>query len=171
MRNVHDLRVAIPAACLLLALAGCSADGTRSAGPFEPQLAGVGLENRPFGGRCDTRFTFTGPTSLILEMDCQIRGMGRVTGLATQTLTFTPTGILVENTGVYTTSNGDELHSTFSGLGMPDQSQTVITLSGTEFYSGGTGRFANASGSAELTGAASLATMTGAFTTLGTLTF
>ncbi|HSJ16374.1 MAG TPA: hypothetical protein VK939_18345, partial [Longimicrobiales bacterium] len=65
-------------------------------------------------------------------MECQIRGMGRVTGLATQTLTFTPTGILVENTAVYTTPNGDELHSTFSGLGVPDQSQTVISLPGTE---------------------------------------
>jgi hypothetical protein len=65
----------------------------------------------------------------------------------------TPDGtLLIVNTAVYTAANGDKLFSTFLGSGVP--TSTGVSFSGTETYDGGTGRFADATGSATLVGSA-----------------
>lgn len=154
----------------LLLIAACAQDSTRSGMLLEPQFAGSGLDHRPFGGSCETSFSFVNQTTVEIESVCQLHGIGRVTGLTQQALTFTQTGILIENTTTYTTPSGDELHATFAGIGVPNETQTAVTILGLETYAGGTGRFANASGSAQLDGSANLVMATGAFTVAGTLT-
>jgi hypothetical protein len=47
----------------------------------------------------------------------------------------------------------------------------TVTFSGTETFEGGTGRFAEATGSAAVVGTASLITNTGSYETSGTLTY
>lgn len=53
---------------------------------------------------------------------------------------------------VLTAANGDEIHGTYTGSagGFPPQIGGAIAVAGTIVFSGGTGRFENASGSAEL---------------------
>lgn len=118
-------------------------------------------------GRCETTFVFTGPTSLEIASVCQIRGVGRVTGVSQQELAFTDTGMHITNTTTYTTPSGDELYAAFSGDGTLDGA--AVHFTGIETYTGGTGRLAEASGSATLTGSASLITQTGSYVTSGTL--
>jgi hypothetical protein len=69
-------------------------------------------------------------------------------------VTFNPDGTLhIMDVAIYTSANGDELHGYFDGVGM-FISSTEVSFVGTETYKGGTGRFADASGSAALTGVA-----------------
>jgi hypothetical protein len=158
--------------CASLALAAC-ADRRSDDTPFAPQFAGQGVSRMPFGGSCHTEVTMTGETTMFFTGVCQLRGIGRVTVLAYQTLTFTQAGIVMANTSTYTTPAGDEIYGTFEGVGFPDPDapQTAVVFSGHETYRGGTGRFADIAGSAHATGGASLATLTGHYTTHGTITF
>lgn len=157
--------------CSSLALGACA--DSRSDNPFAPQFAGEGVSLMPFGGSCVTEVTMTGPTTMFFTGTCQLRGIGRVEVLAYQTLTFTETGIVMANTSTYTTPAGDELYGSFAGLGFPDPDAplSAVVFSGHETYTGGTGRFAGIAGSAHATGGASLATLTGHYTTTGSITF
>ena len=56
-------------------------------------------------------------------------------------------GSSVAGTAVFTAANGDQLVTTFSGMAtFPDQNG-ILTFDGTDTVTGGTGRFAGASGS------------------------
>lgn len=136
-----------------------------------PQLAHVAT-TIPFANRCETTFVFTGNPVFTINAVCQMRGVGRVTGVLVQTLDFSQIAVTgrigISNHSVYTTPNGDELHATFTGWGT--QSGTDITLQGVETIVGGTGRFAGATGTATATGGASVATSTGYYNTTGTFT-
>ncbi|MFN2316547.1 MAG: hypothetical protein ABR602_07660, partial [Gemmatimonadales bacterium] len=134
--------------------------------------------SRPAGGRCQTTFEFLPPADgqapnvqlIRIALDCNLRHLGRTSGIAVQTITFTgPTTMLVSNTAVYTAANGDELHATFSGTGT--LTYPSVTFEGTETYVGGTGRFEGATGSAALSGSASLASLTGFYQTTGSVTY
>lgn len=128
--------VAVP--CVVLAFAALGASGA---------VAQTGGTNRPIKG------TVSGPSVLDLSTGSFVQDLkgteshlGRVT--AHQTGTLTPTGpnaFSVSGTGVLTAANGDELFTAFSGSGTADaagnvQGHTAITITG------GTGRFAGASG-------------------------
>jgi hypothetical protein len=70
-------------------------------------------------------------------------------------------------TDEFTAANGDKLYATHSGIsGVPD-AQGNVTFSGEYIFTGGTGKFKGASGSAEFTGTASLATNKGEFSLRG----
>ena len=128
----------------------------------------------PFGGRCETALTVVGGTATSVNLHityvCQLEHLGRATAVAEQVVTFTgPASAIASNTTTYTAANGDQLFATWTGTATsvgPDN-----TFSGLETYTGGTGRFAGASGSAWIDGTASFATMTGQFTSVGTLTY
>jgi len=81
------------------------------------------------------------------EWVCQLQHLGRTTATATETGTAMAGGSTVTGTAVFTAANGDELFTAFGGLAtFPDQNG-IVTFSGTETVTGGTGRFAGASGS------------------------
>jgi hypothetical protein len=107
---------------------------------------------------------------LHIKYVCQLQHLGRTTGTAEQVVIFTsPTTQTASNTTVYTAADGDQLFSQWSGTSTsigPD-----VTCSGPATFSGGTGRFVNASGSAFISGTASFVTSTGQFTQEGRLSY
>jgi hypothetical protein len=109
---------------------------------------------RPLDVSCQTTFAFTQTGSIDIEGTCHYSHLGLTTSVAEQFLLQGPGGTLViVNMAKYTAANGDELHSTFVGTGV-FTSATSVSFSGTETYTGGTGRFADATGSATLVGSA-----------------
>jgi hypothetical protein len=120
--------------------------------PMQAPLANDQL--RGMNGACDTEFAFTGPATAIVTGTCRYGHLGLTMCDAEQTVTPQIDGtLLIENEGVCTAANGDELFTSFSGIG--EQTPTGgIVFSGIEAYEGGTGRFANASGSSSLAGSA-----------------
>jgi hypothetical protein len=63
------------------------------------------------------------------------------------------------NTTTYTAANGDQLFAEWTGTST--SVGPAITFSGLQTYAGGTGRFPDASGSAQILGTASFVTNTG----------
>ena len=113
--------------------------------------------SRPAGGTC----TLAGrpevlpplagqPANVVrrrTEWACQLQHLGRTTASATETGTAMASGSSVTGTAVFTAANGDQLVTTFSGMAtFPDQNG-ILTFDGTDIVTGGTGRFAGASGS------------------------
>ena len=169
-------------ACLLTAGAlglGCESAPTDPGGTavVDVSTADAASPERPFDGRCDTEITLQPlpgdpPNVLRMHIDyvCQLQHLGRTTATAEQVVIFTsPTTQTASNTTVYTAANGDQLFSEWSGTSTsigPD-----VTFSGPATFSGGTGRFVNASGSAFISGTASFVTNTGQFTQEGMLSY
>lgn len=93
--------------------------------------------------------------------------LGRSTVASSQTVDFTTAPPSMTGTDEFTAANGDKLYATHSGIsGVPD-AQGNVTFSGEYIFTGGTGKFKVASGSAELTGSANLATNKGEFSLRG----
>jgi hypothetical protein len=70
-------------------------------------------------------------------------------------------------TNEFTAANGDKLYATHSGVsGVPDANGSV-TFSGEYVFTGGTGKYQSASGSADLTGTANIPTGKGQFSLEG----
>jgi hypothetical protein len=158
-------------------VAGCS-DIPLTAPSAQAGAALLVTRDRPFGGRCETAITFAPPLPgdppnlLRLHIDyvCQLQHLGRTTASAEQIVIFTsPATTTASNTTTYTAANGDQLFSHWTGTST--SSGPDITFSGPETYAGGTGRFADASGSAWISGTASFVTNTGQFTAAGTLSY
>ena len=162
------------------AVLGCRGAPTEPAGTavVDGSAAEAASPARPFDGRCDTRITLLQPLpgdpSNLLRMHidyvCQLQHLGRTTATAEQVVIFTgPTSQTASNTTIYTAANGDQLFSEWSGTST--SSGPDVTFSGPATFSGGTGRFVNASGSAFISGTASFVTNTGQFTQEGTLSY
>ena len=136
---------------------------------------------RPHRGTCSTVVTPLSapgvfPQELLIDSDCRLTHLGHTSGQTTQTVV--PAGppgatipLLITNTTVYRAANGDELQMSFLGTGQLDPATGEVTFVGTETYQGGTGRFANATGSATAQGSASVITNLGSFTTQGRLAY
>ena len=139
-------------AVTFLTLAACSeyspttptaaALADRSA-PATATAAALKSSSRPFGGRCDTAFTFhplAGDPPNLLRLHiayvCQLQHLGRTTAIAEQIVTFTgPTTAIASNTTTYTAANGDQLFASWTGTSVSEG--PVATFSGTELYAGG----------------------------------
>ncbi len=133
---------------------------------------------RPFGGRCDTDITISPPTAddppnvlrLHIEYVCELAHLGRTTAVAEEIVTFTgPTTAIASNSTIYTAANGDQLFVNWSGTST--NVGVIHSFSGPETITGGTGRFAGASGSTWVSGFANVATLTGQFTSTGTISY
>jgi hypothetical protein len=79
--------------------------------------------------------------------------------------------LLITNSTEHRAANGDRLLMSFLGTGQLDPITGEVSFVGTETFQGGTGRFANASGSATVQGQASLATNRGSFTSAGRIAY
>ncbi len=172
-------------AATLVALAACSSMDQVTA----PSLArgGTSEVTRPLRGRCDTDVTIVsiapdGRLDLSIEYTCRISHLGLTHNTVIQSVipTGPPEGVflsgIVNNTGAYVAANGDRVNSSFTGTGVTNLANFTAVFEGTEtFLPGGTGRFANASGTAHIQGTAALdpatGTGTGRFTIEGAITY
>lgn len=157
---------------LAFLLAGCSADSLT-----EPVQLNAGLQDAvgpvPFSVRCEMQIqppTPVGP-GLLHQVDtgtCHGTHIGRaqitsdkiidvVNG--TQTLDIT-----------FVAANGDELRGTGAGTNSP-VGPGLVAFTATLTFTGGTGRFADASGQATITGQADLAAGRSHMTTIGAIEF
>ena len=144
-------------------------------------IAAAGDHNLPLKGTCTTVVTVLTPPGVFpqdlqIDSDCIYSHLGRTTGLSIQRVT--PTGqsdvvvtASLEATTDYTAANGDVLHQTFIGVGTINVQTGEVNFMGTETFAGGSGRFADAAGSADLEGGASIFTNTGFFSSKGKLSY
>jgi hypothetical protein len=179
------MRQTLISAAALAALAACSSSD-QATGPSLTR-GGNSEVTRPLKGRCDTDVTIVsaapdGRLDLNIEYTCQISHFGRTHNTVVQSVipTGPPVGGrlpgLVSNTGAYVAANGDRVNSSFTGTGITNLANFTAVFEGTEtFLPGGTGRFANASGTADIQGTAALdpatGTGTGQFTIQGTIAY
>lgn len=148
-----------PAMLLAVLLVGCSQSAPLT-GPSAVPLSGgsSGLAARatevPFKGRLEGRFTFEpepAPSTFAVVAFTSVAGQATHLGkfsieaphrvnLATQP---------PEATGAFrlTAPNGDTLTATFTGRGTPTATEGVFSVVETATITGGTGRFAGATGS------------------------
>ena len=152
--------------------------------------------DRPVNGDCQTSFTFLqGPPAacsafaqvpsafIAISGQCQVSHLGRTELEAVQQLVFLLDGsgqpVLVNgqpvvtelrNCSTLTAANGDELRHTTIGDVQP-AGPGEVTFDGAMVFTGGTGRFSSASGTASFSGDASLITSTGGFTFSGTIAY
>jgi hypothetical protein len=158
---MHASGLAVAAASLLW-LVGCS----QSVSPTAPTsvsadrlvAATVGRETDrqelPFKGTLEGSFTFVPdpPPSTFASVD-----FGPLTGNATHLGRFTLTGphrvnlaatpATAAGTFEFTAANGDTLRASFTGLGTPTATTGIASIVETATITGGTGRFAGATGS------------------------
>jgi hypothetical protein len=169
--------VEVPVHCSrLLALAATAALAACADTPASPTAPMVGSPaatphsaragetvERPWKGRCAVEAVASGPTQEITG-SCQMAHLGRVTVRTVETFTSATTAI---NESWYTAANGDELHTTGTVTATFGPAPDEVTLVGTWTAAGGTGRFADATGTADYAGAARL---TGPTTAVGSYT-
>ena len=173
----------------LAALVACSTTdsntGPSSAAPAtqntEPSQARGGHSSvtRPLSGRCTTVVTRLVPPPIEMqriEYTCRISHLGLTHAVTTQTVNVA-TGE-ISSVGEFVAANGDRLSVTFSGsatISFTDPTDATVSFEGTEEFSPGTGRFTNATGSADLVGTAHINLITGSgtgeFTLEGELTY
>jgi hypothetical protein len=171
-------------AATLVALAACSSTDTPTAPSFA--RGGHSEVSHPLSGRCDTEVTILnvapdGRLDLRIEYTCQLSHLGLSHNTVLQSVV--PSGPpvngllpgVVTNTGAYVAANGDRVNSSFSGTGVTNLSDFTATFEGTEHFLGGTGRFADATGTAHIKGTAVLNPVAGSgtahFTIEGTITY
>jgi len=146
-----------------------------------PVTTSAANPERPYRGSCSTVITpltppGVFPQELRIDYACQLTHLGRTTAIAMQVVT--PTGqsgaivtALVENNTIYTAANGDTINASFLGTALINVQTGDVRFIGTETFEGGSGRFADATGSADLEGTASIFTNLGFFTTKGQLAY
>jgi len=163
------------AAIASVAITACSSDqivGATSASFSSKPVSSAMSVERPWRGECDVAAQFISEFTLRISGSCQLAHIGRASVVEYQTITPGPSGIAYTNTAVYTSADGDELNTTNIGVAIPNADG--LSLSGTETAVGGTGRFANATGSATLLGAVRFtgpSTTVGSYTLEGRLTY
>jgi hypothetical protein len=176
--------LALISTATLLAVLGCSS-AERTTDPSLAQGENAPI-TRPLTGRCETDVTIVsigadGRLDLLDEYTCEMSHLGRTHNTVVQSVipSGPPTGGLlpgiVTNTGAFVGANGDRVNSSFTGTGVTNLVNFTATFEGTETFVGGTGRFADASGTAHIQGTAVLDPTTGTgkgqFTIVGTITY
>ena len=92
--------------------------------------------------------TFPVLATIITEGSGTSTHQGKITVDGEVTLTWTPSGILIEGTGTSIGANGDAIYTSLSALSTAEPGN----LEGTFEITGGTGRFAGATGSGTVVG-------------------
>jgi hypothetical protein len=171
-------------AAAMIALAACSSSNPPTAPSFA--RGGNSEVTRPLSGQCDTEVTILnigpdGRLDLRIDYTCRISHLGLTHNTVIQSVI--PSGPpvngllpgVVNNAGAYVAANGDRVNSSFTGTGVTNLVNFTAVFEGTEHFLGGTGRFADASGTANIEGTAVLDPATGAgtahFTIEGTITY
>ena len=158
------------ASLISVTLIGCSGDGlpttTRADASSLPSRANAGAASRPLAGSCETSFDAPPlpPPPVLTQEDrgtCQLTHLGRASFHAIQNIDLS-TGTQTSIEITFTAANGDVLRASSAGTSAPNG--PGVSFSALMTFTGGTGRFATAIGSARVQGSASFATNTSAFT-------
>ena len=123
--------------CLNLIVIGCVMAAATSS-----VFAAKNGTDRPFKGVAVGVAEFSSPTEAIIEYTGRATHLGRFTRI--EYLTINDDGFTFQGNMIFTAANGDELWLDFSGMFV---SQTDAV--GFYDFTGGTGRFESASGTAE----------------------
>lgn len=163
------------------ALASCSGDAvtspaatqSRTASSRIPSADARGRASVPISGTCALTVLATIPYPAppvfkqVATGSCTLSHLGKTTVHFVQLVDFgTQTQHSLELT--YTAANGDVLRATSAGTSAPIAGG--VRFSAVISFAGGTGRFANASGSADATGTADLVTGTSQYQLAGWIT-
>jgi hypothetical protein len=106
--------------------------------------AAEGGSNRPFKGHAEGMITGIAPSgAVVIETTGKASHLGKFT--RTENVFFGPGGA-ISGTLVFTAANGDQLSADFSGGFI-----SPTTAEGTYTFTGGTGRFSHATGTASFT--------------------
>jgi len=152
------LRSTIHRAFAVFALAGLAAC---SGSPVSPSATpGSGLSGfatasaaagqvTPFKGTLEGAYTLAFPSPLVLLV--RGTGTGNATQLGQYTFDYDETVNLATGVGIgtyeFTAANGDRLTADWTGSGFPTNDPAVLRIVENATITGGTGRFADASGS------------------------
>ena len=153
-------RVAAAAACIVL-LAGCqqAGPGTNSPGVTAPSSVAMKAVDVPFSGEVTGEVGFgANPQNCPAQFTAIANSQG--TALHMGQMTFhsehcvdVMTGVIDGRVLILTAANGDEIHGTYTGqaaaLGPVGQ---PVRIMATFVFDHGTGRFTNATGTAQMTG-------------------
>lgn len=161
-------------AALITVAAACSGSGGMTAPDDAPSLHRTSVTGsdpaRPLTGRCETTFdppTFPPPPSFT-QTDtgtCRLAHLGRAAFHSVKDINFA-TGTQTTTEATFTAANGDVLRAVGSGTSAP-AGPGQIGFSATLTFTGGTGRFAEATGEAHVEGVAQLSTSTATMEIVG----
>jgi hypothetical protein len=129
---------------------------------------------RPFAGSCSTVVTVLTPGSFrrsCASTAVPFTHLRNTTGVSVQRVTPTGQAGVVVTAQLDATTVYDQLSQSFIGAGTINVQSGAVAFVGTETFAGGTGRFADAAGSSDLHGTASIFTNTGFFSTNGRLSY
>ena len=154
---MHACRLAVAAASLAW-LVGCS----QSVSPTAPTSISVdrsvvgsnsAVQALPFKGRLEGSFTFVPdpPPSTFASVDFALTGnathLGRFILTGPHRVNLAETPATAVGTFEFTAANGDTLRASFTGIGTPAATPGIASIVETATITGGTGRFAGATGS------------------------
>ena len=153
----------------ILALTGCA----QLESPVAPQkiiasLAPVAnVVTRPWEGNCVGSAAFR-PDFITLDITstCHMSHLGLTTSLGVEI-----TGATLSAVHTFTAANGDSLYTTTVGTATLKPDFSGVNFSNIETVVGGTGRFANATGTATRIGSSNFSDGTGTWVIKGTLTY
>jgi hypothetical protein len=176
MKDTHPaFRGALPILAML-ALAGWSPLASQPA-PHVTAFAStaptrINQADRPLRGRCEGSGIFrAGLTILDVTGTCHLSQLGLTTTAGVETVTPVAGGFLSSGVYTYRTADGDILNTTGSGLATLNSDLRGMTFSFNEIVVSGTGRFANASGSATRIGSSRFSDGKGSWEISGMLTY
>jgi hypothetical protein len=155
---------------VVLSLAGCVQLDSPLAPPktvaaFAPATAN--LVTRPWEGRCEGTGVFRSDfVTLDITGTCHLSHLGLTTIVGVETV-----GAVLNAVHTFTAANGDLLYTTTTGYAVLKPDFTGVNFFNTETVTGGTGRFANASGSATRNGSSNFSDGSGTWEIVGTLTY
>jgi len=129
--------------------------------------ASANLVTRPWEGSCTgTGIRRADNITLDITGDCHLSHLGLTTTVGVETL-----GRPLRAVHTFTTANGDLLYTTTVGQATLKPDFSGVMFSNIETVVGGTGRFANASGTATRIGQSNFSDGSGTWEIKGTLTY
>jgi hypothetical protein len=157
-----------------IGLVACGADDQPTATVnLEPSMERTAKAARPFSGRCETSFAppTLPPPPVIRQVDegeCLLSQLGRTSAYIVQDIDIAA-GTQQSVEIALTAANGDVLHGSTAGTNTPNGSG--VAFQATMTLTGGTGRFANATGQATVVGSANFQTNTASFVVDGVIAY
>jgi hypothetical protein len=128
--------------------------------------------NRPLKGRCEGTETLRADrTTLDITGTCHLSQLGLTATAGVETMTPVAGGFHSSAVYTYRAANGDILNTTGTGVAALNSDFSGVTFSLIETVVGGTGRFANASGSATRMGSSRFSDGKGSWEISGTLMY
>ena len=152
MSRMNSAVSIIAVALLLGACAGDTVTGMSEIASARSTDNKVAVD-RPFTGDCNLvseGLVFTGPASAtqVIVGTCNLTHLGRSSIVIHESIDFR--SLAYSSVAVITAANGDEVHTTINGIAT--RGATGLSLAGSMQVTGGTGRFANASGTSSQSG-------------------